>query len=399
MKNYRHSILEIFVLIVILVGFFQPNYIKTFPAGEAALKVFKATGPFLAYIMFFLKSRKFSKLTIFWIFFGIWLLMTTAINGSDVTDLLENLIGLIGMAVLFDTYREDKLFLERTIYYFLSVLIVVNFATIVVFPAGLYATGLIGETKENWFLGFKNTQIIYLLPFLALAEIHLRNKKNRIFTYAMYIISVLTILLIGSATSTIGVITFWMLCRIISSNRHSIIFTNKNYFILAILLFILIPVMRLQETFSYIIIQLLHKSVDFTGRTFIWDRTIQYIKAHPIVGWGYQSPEIRKIMYGANSIVNAHNQMLEYLFEGGIVLLILYLCILYAIAHHIDISSGDNKEIVSALFLSTQLLMISEVHVEISFSIVYFIMWHFNDLEDLPIGHTEEELQNAQLRS
>lgn len=395
MRRYSvYRFLEVVIIIIILIGFFQADYLKTFSAGELVLKIFKAIGPFLALGLFLLKSRRLTLITILWIAFELWLFIATIVHGSDLTDFLEDAIGLIGMGLLFDSYRNNKVFLEKLIFYFLSVLIIINFLTIILFPHGLYSTGLIGETTQNWFLGFKNTQVIYLLPFIALSEMMLKRRDRVIYVYGIYFLALISAVLIQSGTTLVGIITFEVICHIVANRKLSHLLSTRVYFWISLLLFISIPILRLQEIFSFVIVKWLHKSVNLTGRTYIWDQTLLYVRHHPLLGWGYQTPTFRNMMYNANSLVSAHNQMLEYLFEGGAVLLCLYVYILYKIARRIDAVQGVNWGICSALFIATQVLLITEVHVEIAFYIVYFIMWHFCRINEV---HRNDALEEANI--
>ncbi len=68
----------------------------------------------------------------------------------------------------------------------------------------------------------------------------------------------------------------------------------------------------------------LGRNVTMTGRTLIWDYTIQKIIQNPLTGYGKQSVEYRMSqipnVYGAS---HAHNFLLEHLYCGGFIQLIL----------------------------------------------------------------------------
>ncbi|MFR3202482.1 MAG: O-antigen ligase family protein [[Clostridium] leptum] len=75
------------------------------------------------------------------------------------------------------------------------------------------------------------------------------------------------------------------------------LFNFRNYLILNILLFFVIVIFRMQNLFAFLIEDILHKNLTLTGRTVIWDRTLELIGEKPILGHGVPFYEDRKPQY------------------------------------------------------------------------------------------------------
>ena len=68
------------------------------------------------------------------------------------------------------------------------------------------------------------------------------------------------------------------------------------------------------------------KSSTLEGRgSYIWPVTIQKIIQKPIIGHGVWSDDARRALYlNKSAAIHSHNQLLEVLFVGGIVFVVLY---------------------------------------------------------------------------
>lgn len=82
----------------------------------------------------------------------------------------------------------------------------VNFATIVLFPDGLYDAAL--YAGNYWFLGYKNVMIRFLLPAIVLNAIWTVHNKGKytVRLYLLIIISIATEWMVDCKTGLIGII-------------------------------------------------------------------------------------------------------------------------------------------------------------------------------------------------
>ena len=66
----------------------------------------------------------------------------------------------------------------------------------------------------------------------------------------------------------------------------------------------------------------------FTGRTLIWDNVIVFIKTKLIIGYGREKNTLVASKLGNGEFVDAHNTILDVLYKGGIVSLIIFFIML-----------------------------------------------------------------------
>ena len=72
-----------------------------------------------------------------------------------------------------------------------------------------------------------------------------------------------------------------------------------------------------------IVVGLFGKNMTFTDRVDIWSRALHLIPEKPIWGWGYLGNDYTSALLGRLDWVNCHNQILDTLFIGGVVLLVV----------------------------------------------------------------------------
>lgn len=104
------------------------------------------------------------------------------------------------------------------------------------------------------------------------------------------------------------------------------IFNCITYGLGAIVLNYLLLSMQIlnSKIFMYVANEILHKNLS-TSRGRVWKITENWIRKSWIWGYGRVNNEIRYLMYG--NVAHSHNQILEFLFQGGIILLGCYLLI------------------------------------------------------------------------
>ena len=93
-----------------------------------------------------------------------------------------------------------------------------------------------------------------------------------------------------------------------------------------------IVIYHIQDYFADFIVNVLHRNTTITGRTAIWERTMNYIKNKPLLGYGTADFDVRLLSMG---IFHAHCTYLNILFEGGVIGLIFYFRILLSVIKRI----------------------------------------------------------------
>ena len=170
-----------------------------------------------------------------------------------------------------------------------------------------------------------------------------------------------TILITWSATGVVGWFVFMVYLLFIYRKRISSFLNAAFLGVMYVVSFFAVVVFRMQEYFSFIIEDILHKNVSLTGRTQIWDYTFLLIKRSPFIGYGvYDS-----LIYLRNQYYShAHNGILEILLEGGFAALAVYILLFIMTCRELYIYREHYiSGIITAGFFSVQVLLLAEGYV------------------------------------
>lgn len=289
-----------------------------------------------------LKTRAFKDRVFFGIFvFGAYLFIPTLLYAGSFTDYFRTLwnvfVFVLFMGIVLN--RKPAEFMESCCIVF-GMYILVNTISTIAFPAGLYDTvsisGIFRE-EASYFLGHKNNVLNYMMPGILCIcyKNYLQYKKIRLFTW-IYVAGVYCCCMIGqSVTSTIA-FSVVVLSLILSRKELFSRFINiYTALLLNFLFFIFIVVLRMQERFSYFLISLVGKGLDMNGRTYIWDKGLVGILQHPFVGHGIEPTDniLSSFLINNDSF---HNLILDYLYEGGIIGLLIFILLFFFLARKID---------------------------------------------------------------
>lgn len=372
---------RIFFVTFCILPFIRPDSLNLVPGVTSFYYVYRILAIIFIFLYFLLKKQKINKFSWLWIIFEGWILSITLINSGNIVYALFQALTITAIALLFQIYHQDILVLLKSIYNVLTIFVLINFASIILFPKGMYTTGITNLATQNWFLGFKNGQTAYFLPLIGLIFIF---SKLESFTWKkamLLLILIVSSIITDSSTLLVALAVFLIITLLPGIKRRYNFFNIYTYVFATISLFILVPILRLQNIFSFIIENILKKNLTLTNRTEIWDNTIAAIIQRPLSGYGEQVNTIRNALYDSSSIISAHNQILEYLYTGGLILILIYLIINIEIARRIgSYKSKDVIQVVSALYLCLQIALLTEVFTETSIFMAYFIIWYSKDL-------------------
>lgn len=365
------------IYILFLLAFIRPEYLIRVPYVKTFYDIYRIAIVGAVVFLFVLKKKKLNLYTLFWILFESWIVLVTVLRNGNVSYAFNQAITISAIAIFFLMYSRDMKSICKCLYYILAVFIIINFLTLLIYPNGMYTTGVTNLATENWFLGFKNKHMIYFLPFTALNFILIKNgdlSKKNLFMIAVIASSAV---FIKSSTTLVGLGIMMVIGFVPFIRKHYKIFNIYTYFVAAIVMFIMIPLLRLQYLFYYFIVVILKKSIDLTYRTDLWDCAFSAIRMHPIVGWGEQVNEVKYALYHSQSIITAHNQILEYLYTGGIVLVVLYIIINLILANKIQkLEKSTIVQIASGMYIALQVALMVEVYTDGIIYMIYFILFY-----------------------
>jgi len=222
-------------------------------------------------------------------------------------------------------------------------------------------------------------------------------------------VDIITILLFGmitfsvyycaSSTSMVAY-TLFLIYILMYNKINKLKWMNvRNYFILFIAIFVFIVILRWQELFSWLIVDILGKNLTFTHRTDIWDKIIYFIQKNPILGYGMEMTSYLSKKLGDPRFTHAHNTILDILYKGGILSFIPYITMIILTTK--ELFKNRTKEIAkfgSCILLCLFIMMNFEARQEVIGTyliliICYYIGEIIGDINNK--GCNKKELSNS----
>lgn len=278
-------------------------------------------------IVFYLLNLEISKIAMYFILYCAMLFLSTLLgDNTSMSTLLARYFKVI--AIFFYLDYGLKYYCKNTVlsfYWALSILVIINFYTLIRFPDGLYSD--LENQNKYWFFNHKNTHSVTFFATLMFMFIKskLLDRKLNIFDLIVFLIITISVFKVFSATTVVAYIVFLIYLLFGKHIDKFNIFNSKNYFLSYIAVFWSIVILRLQNLFSFIIVDVLGKKLTFTGRTLIWDRVINLMKEHWVLGHGQQDKMFIAKALGHPNFNSAHNTTLDVLYKGGLISLILHI--------------------------------------------------------------------------
>ena len=275
----------------------------------------------------------------------IYLTVITFISGTDMADI--HLIISVAKMVVFLCVLDFQINYSARIainglLFVVGVYIILDFISIVLYPDGLYQSVTVwnewtSTSAAQWILGNKNNRCYWYFIAIILSVWKLaleKNRGNRVIIYAICSISLLAMIGTKSSTSTIAtivaIIAAWYGMRNTSKNLARI---NAWGVMLAYCSVQILIFMGSLPFISSIVVKLFGKDLTFSGRTKIRIQMPVLIAQKPIWGWGQLSGSTVGSILGNKFFTSAHNQWLNTLFQGGVILFLLVALIIIWLAN------------------------------------------------------------------
>lgn len=308
------------LLLLLLIPHFEPVYFDAcVPIVDKIYNVGRVISALYAFGYFLKKIRSVNRVFVCFALIQVWYLLNTIIqNGVSKQIILNTASMIVGGLIVSSFVKDYPRQLINALLVIFEVLIIINFICLIVFPKGMYAT----EWQwENWFLGFRNVFTFIFIPAIGISMIWKEMTGKNIRLILLIIVCLVSSLLGKSATCLVTVV---LISFLYFSGLYKLgIFNSVNVTILYLLGFVSLVCLRVTNYLEPLM-SFLGRSITLTGRTFIWDRTINAIMYSPFFGYGQQPIEYRVALvpeaYGATS---AHDFILEHLYTGGLVQLVL----------------------------------------------------------------------------
>lgn len=360
---------------LIILSFVEFDYLNMLGLGSF-MSLLRMVAAVLALAVFVFRQARIDAHLVLWLTLPIWILLSTMLAESNVSGAVGFLMRISTVALFFYSYRDHFVEVLHILYVVLGVLVLANLVSILAFPEGMYVTGTTNLAYENWLLGFKNKHIVFFLPLLLITLLLCELEGIGVDKIAVIAAIVVSPLLTGSSTTLVSMSVMVVLGVLPFFRRKYRVFNSSTYFVLVAVLFIAVVLLRLQEIFSFLIVDVLGKDLTLTNRTVLWDIAMREIARRPIIGWGIQNNDYLHFLYSSHSIISAHNQILEYTFQGGVIAFIIYFGINLCIARNLDRTASEPcTQIACAAFLAMHIALLTEVYADPLFYLLYFIIW------------------------
>ena len=273
----------------------------------------------IKYFPYLKDNKKISPMTIISIIYCLGRFIITYINSHNLSSSLLS-YSLFTIIILFMfvecTVKDNTKNLIEGILIYCEVIIYINFACLL-FPK-------FGQFFDcSFILENDNNQFIYYILAITVSYINYYLNKDKIAKIRMILLCLIiyiTALKLFAATTIVALAILPISLIISLKFRYANILT---YIIFYLVVFVAIVLFNAQYLFSFLVVDILHKSLTLSLREYLWrDFKIEIMKK-PIIGHGYHndkifSPEQGKYLY-------AHNHLLQELYNGGIVMYLVYI--------------------------------------------------------------------------
>ena len=315
----------------LLFPFIEPPYFQTFAIVNTIYKTLQVIAVgyfFMVYANAVIQKKSGMAAPVISLLLAI-MIMLLACNFSDgnYQSTLAAYLPFLGLSMWLDLQcRFDVNRALNLLCTLLDFYVLIDILSFILFPKGMYVSQSYQAIPYVcWFMGYKNPQIRFLLPYLALSMVHdmIRYESLEKQTYLRLVAVVLATLRLGSTTGLIGAIVFLLLTFFFRKTRKKGVkaillrmLNVKEAYILIAIVSILIIFFDFQYNFSYLIVNIFHKDLDLTNRIYVWKRVIPFIEQHFWIGRGVIYAPISRSMIGAS---HAHNYFLNTMYNGGAI--------------------------------------------------------------------------------
>ena len=319
MKINKNRMFDFILIALCLISCIGPSYMTKVSFFNTLFAIIKI---FCTIILLLKKNLKINTNDIVVLLFIAIYSIANIYNGLGIVAVIERYLSWIVITFLIEVYMEKdyKVFIGYTST-ILSCLVIINFISILMNPVNYY-----NNLTRVHFLGFDNDNVPVLLlaVYFNIFNIML-NKKGKL-AYLSIITAIISSILVWSANGIIGISMVMLYLLIIRKiwKKGSKVLNLKIYYSIALLFFVLVVLLRVQDHLSFLIQDILNRDLTFTGRTYIWDYAIESISNNKIFGIGIYDFALRLSRTG---VYHAHCTLLNITFDAGILGLISYFSI------------------------------------------------------------------------
>lgn len=364
LMNQRWFIALVFMVLYKPAMFSQMPALHTF---DTISNVFKVMVIAVLGVWFFYFYQKVSLFFVGIVFFEVWRVLATIYCGGNYTSLFLAIFNALAICLVVEMgLKTDPDALLDGASFTLGLFVLINFATIILFPQGMYE---FNNYTQNYFLGYRNNSIMLFFPAIIFSIVRSLRKYNKLTlsSFVITAVSFATVILAFSATSVIGMTVFILFLLLALINKMPNFLNIITYLAINIAYFFGVIILRLQEAFAFIIVDMLGRDLTFTGRTKIWDSALAAFAKSPVFGVGEIENQASRDLIGAT---HAHNYYLDLLYKSGLPGFLIFFAILIicGVALYRNRKTGKIPFVVSGAICAFMIMLQSEAY----YNIYYF---------------------------
>lgn len=278
--------------------------------------------------------------------------------------------------------------------YLLRILILVDFATMILFPNGLYSSTMY---SNNWFLGYKSARLPFIFAMLGIDTcIDITEKGNvSLSTWLFSLISCYELWKSDSMGAFAGVIVLFGGIVISSSLKENSKWNKVVYYLLNSKVFLpvygvivfLTVIVQNSRIILYVVQNIFHKDPTLTTRTMAWAAFVKLISKSPWFGYGYLPTEQYQYLSNNMYVTSAHNMVLSLLITGGIAGIAIYvLLIALSTAKHDRVYTRSEEICVWGILGFLLVGITSSAVVFSQFGFLFYSLLEINKTENMSRG-------------
>lgn len=315
------------LLVFLTLPHMKPAYFKAMvPAADLIFDILRGASFIILVLWYVIEQKPVSLVVVLVTVWRAFLVYSTFVHEGMVYDSIVETFSIISVVLLYDAaynYRKET-FLSSQLFCF-ELIIYINLLTEILFPNGLYTTVRTVTHKANWFLGYYNGHSEFYIPALMFAWLYWAKTKKLLRPITLTMAINVSAILVWSGGVLLSLASM-ILVFLFFKNRTKIL-NYYTYWLIHIVFFLGVYVLRLQDWFRWLLIDVLGKIGSLTFRLDLWERTLKLIAKSAIIGYGLQSEYTRVGEVHLAHGVHAHNMLLEQLYQGGVIGLALWVCI------------------------------------------------------------------------
>lgn len=284
---------------------------------------------FMSFI--YLRRGALSRFVLMTIIFSSLLLTSTIINGNDVKMCFYDGCSLIFIALACEYYKDRFHMLIVAFALAFSFCTYLNFLHMLAHPELWIIDDL--KTNQGYLLGGNYNQMgCRLLCAVGISMVCLKYSKWWLLNVIpVTLVSIATLVIVGSMTSLTGILLFLVFCLIPSNRLKKIGVTSLIAFVILFQVFVCFQGKGIEQNplAVYVVEDVLGKDITFTYRTYLWDAAAKVFVNSPLYGYGYVSNDWY-YSHMSSIAMGTHNYIWAVLVTGGVLLLAVlsYICFL-----------------------------------------------------------------------